>query len=222
MMFMFNQLLKLIFIVFWGIFPLNNSPRQDTNIVTDSGQIAPSQIDSLQLDSLRVDSSTAVQDTSINKDAFKNGEVLSFDIRYGFIVAGTAKMKVFTKMYNDNRFVYQLQTTAKSARGFSWIYSVNDVVNSFVDYNKFYPIRFEKKLREGSYEADLYTDYFPEDSLAKVETIRYDDGKIRNKKEYEVTVPPYVQDILSSFYYIRRQKLEVGKEKLRYLVICSN
>ena len=73
MMFMFNQLLKLIFIVFWGIFPLNNSPRQDTNIVTDSGQIAPSQIDSLQLDSLRVDSSTAVQDT-LTKMPLKTGK----------------------------------------------------------------------------------------------------------------------------------------------------
>jgi hypothetical protein len=145
------------------------------------------------------------------EDAFTDGEVLTFDIRYGFIVAGSAKMKVFEKKDKENRQIYHLQTTAKSSSTFSWIYRVKDEVNSYVDYEKFYPFRFEKKLREGGYEADLFTDYFPGDSLAKVESIRYDDGKVRKRKNYEVTVPPYVQDILSSFYYIRRQDLEVGK-----------
>jgi Protein of unknown function (DUF3108) len=143
---------------------------------------------------------------------FEDGEVLSFRIRYGFITAGSAKMKVFTKMYDSTRFVYHLQTTAKSASAFSWIYEVDDEVNSYVDYEGFYPIRFEKKLREGSYYADLFSDYFPEDSLAKVETIRYKSNmKIKKRKKYDVTVPPYAQDILSSFYYIRRFDLKVGE-----------
>ncbi|KAA3617132.1 MAG: DUF3108 domain-containing protein [Calditrichaeota bacterium] len=143
---------------------------------------------------------------------FQNGEVLSFRIRYGFITAGSAKMKVFTKMYDDTTQVFHLQTTAKSASGFSWIYKVDDVVNSYVDFDDFYPIRFEKKLREGSYLADLFTDYHPLDSLAKVETIRYtSDMEVRKRKKYDVAVPPYCQDILSSFYYIRRFDLKVGE-----------
>lgn len=153
----------------------------------------------------------SIPDTLALQKAFEDGEVLTFDIRYGFIVAGSAKMKVFEKQYKDKRPIYHLQTTARSSSTFSWIYKVRDVVNSFVDHKKFYPVRFEKKLREGGYEADLFTDYFPEDSLARVEFIRYDDDKIRKRNTYEVTVPPYVQDILSSFYYIRRQNLEVGK-----------
>ncbi|MCB0282417.1 MAG: DUF3108 domain-containing protein [Calditrichaeota bacterium] len=154
---------------------------------------------------------TFVSDTIALPNAFENGEVLSFDIRYGFIVAGSAKMKVFETKDKNERPIYHLQTTARSSSTFSWIYKVRDEVNSYVNHKKFYPYRFEKKLREGGYEADLFTDYFPEDSLAKVEFIRYDDDKIRKRNKYEVTVPPYVQDILSSFYYIRRQKLEVGK-----------
>jgi len=144
--------------------------------------------------------------------AFKNGEELTFRIRYGFITAGTAKMKVFRESYKDSIPVYHLKTTAKSASAFSWIYEVNDVVSSYVDYTSFYPLRFEKKLREGGYKADLLTDYLPEDSLAKVEFIRYKSNmKIKKKKMYDVKVPPFSQDVLSSFYYIRLQDLKVGQ-----------
>ena len=143
---------------------------------------------------------------------FKDGEILTFKIRYGFIRAGTAKMKVKTDTMESSRQVYHIQTTAKSSGTFSWIYKVNDVVNSYVDYVMFYPVRFEKKLREGNYKADLYTDYFPADSLAKVQTIRYTSRmKVKKEKSYDVKVPPFSQDVLSSFYFIRLKELEVGK-----------
>lgn len=143
---------------------------------------------------------------------FEHGELLTFNIRYGIIHAGTATMNISTIYYKDSIKTYHIQTTAKSASGFSWIYKVNDIVNSYVEYERFYPIRFEKKLREGSYRADLFTDYFPNDSLAKVETIQYTSSmKIKKKNKYEINVPPYSQDVLSSFYYIRLKELEVGK-----------
>jgi len=147
----------------------------------------------------------------LSREAFKDGEILTFKIRYGFIKAGTAKMKVFEDTYN-NIPVYHLQTTAKSVSTFNWIYEVNDVVNSYVDYKSFFPIRFEKKLREGGYRADLFTDYLHSDSLAHVEFIRYtSDMEIKKRQKYDVSIPAYVQDILSSFYYIRTQELEVGR-----------
>lgn len=143
---------------------------------------------------------------------FDNGELLTFKIRYGFINAGTATMKISLSNYRDSIKTYHVQTTAKSASSFSWIYNVDDVVNSYVDYEMFYPVRFEKKLREGNYKADLFTDYFPEDTLAKVQTIRYTSGmKVKKEKSYDVVVPPFSQDVLSSFYFIRLKELEVGK-----------
>jgi len=147
----------------------------------------------------------------VKNRAFKEGEELTFKIRYGFITAGSAKMKVLTANYNNQK-VYHLQTTAKSAGSFDWIYEVRDEVNSYVDYKYFYPLRFEKKLREGSYKVDLLTDYFPDELLAKVDYIRYDsDMKEKKRKNYDVTVPAYVQDILSSFYYIRLLELKIGR-----------
>jgi len=144
--------------------------------------------------------------------AFNLGERLLFKIRYGFIKAGSAEMKVLSIIEENEREMYHIQTTARSASGFDWIYKVRDVINVFMDYESLYPYRFEKKLREGGYKADLYVNYFHEDSLANVEFIRYkDDMEIRKVKRDTIKIPPYVNDILSAFYLVRNQDLKVGE-----------
>jgi hypothetical protein len=143
--------------------------------------------------------------------AFMLGEILKFKIRYGFIKAGYAEMKVLSIEESYNRKYYHIQTTARSASGFDWVYKVRDEVNVFLDYDRLYPLRFEKKLREGSYKADLFVDYNHIDSTAKVEFIRYDsDMNIRKRKIQTIKIPPYVNDILSAFYLIRNQDLNIG------------
>jgi len=105
--------------------------------------------------------------------------------------------------------VYHLQTTARSVPAFDWIFKVRDEVNSFVTVSGFYSLRFEKKLREGGYKVDLIVDYLHEDSLAHVRFFRYDrDDK---NQDFKVKIPPYINDILSSFYYVRTQPLKVGR-----------
>ena len=151
-------------------------------------------------------------DSSVQSTGFVIGEKLTFKLRYGFITAGYAEMMTGREIYKDSVDAYHFQTKARSAAGFSWIYRVRDEVNSFINYRDFSTIMFEKKLREGSYRADLITKYAHQDSMAYVEYIRYKSNmKVRTKTTYQVKVPPDVQDILSSFYYIRTRKLEVGK-----------
>ncbi len=148
---------------------------------------------------------------------FQDGEKLTFRLRYGFITAGKAVMGVHKTVIRDSVPVYRFKTSARSASGFDWIYKVRDEVNSYVIPGKFYPVRFEKKLREGNYKADLFTDYFPGDSLARVEEIRYHNNmRVRSRKVYDVKVPPFAQDVLSSVYYLRLLPLEPGKPQ--YLI----
>lgn len=164
-----------------------------------------------EIDSTIVETTVPVPPVFENK-AFEIGERLCFKIRYGFVKAGSAEMKVLPLKEMNQRQVYHIQTTAKSVAAFSWIYKVNDVINSFVDYQSFYPVRFEKKLREGSYKADVLVDYFHEDSLAKVEYIRYESNmKIKKRNMRDVEIPPFAQDILSSFYSVRNKDIQVGK-----------
>lgn len=159
---------------------------------------------SLMVDSLKIDSASV-------STGFVSGEKLTFKLRYGFITAGYAEMMAGQTLYKDSVETYHFKTTARSASGFSWIYRVKDEVNSYVNKKDFSAVYFEKKLREGSYRADLISDYNLADSLALVKFIRYKSNmKVRTKTTYRVKVPPAVQDILASFYYIRTQKLRVG------------
>jgi len=143
---------------------------------------------------------------------FQIGEDLTFKIRYGFIKAGTALMRIVGMDAYKGKQVIHIQTTAVNVPAFRWIYTVDDVVNVFVDPVNLRPLYFEKKLREGTYKADLYVTYQHEDSLATVEFIRYkDDMKIKKREAVPVRIPADVFDVLSAFYYIRTQELQVGK-----------
>ncbi len=186
---------KLIFVLIFIMFSLGVA--QTTGIVSDSV-------------------SSAVQDTlPLSPTAIKYGEDLTFKIRYGFIKAGIAHMRIKGISYRFGRPLLHIQTTAKNIPAFSWIYTVDDVVNAYVDPRSLVPWYYEKKLREGTYKADLRVRYQHEDSTARVEFIRYKkDMSIRKQKNYPVKIPANVFDVLSAFYYIRTQPLEVGKSLL--------
>ena len=149
------------------------------------------------------DSST--QPYLVSELPFEIGERLVFKLRYGFIAAGQAEMKVLALKNNGFGHYYHIQSTARSSRSFDWFYKVRDVVNSYMDAKRLYSIHFEKLLREGGYKADTFVDYVYQDSVARVKFLRYKDGmKIKKKEAYEVKISPTgVFDALSAFYYIR-------------------
>ncbi len=143
---------------------------------------------------------------------FSTGEDLTFRIRYGFITAGIAHMRILPAEHKFNQDVWHIQTTAKNVPAFGWIYSVNDVINVLLDPVRLRPLYYEKKLREGTYKADLYVTYEHADSLARVKFIRYNsDMKVKKKEEFPVKIPADAFDVLSAFYYIRTLPLRVGE-----------
>jgi len=143
---------------------------------------------------------------------FHSGEDLTFKIRYGFIKAGVAHMRVLKNEQKFEQEVLHIQTTAKNVPAFGWIYSVNDVINVLLDPLSLRPLYYEKKLREGTYKADLFVTYQHADSVARVKFIRYNaDMEIKKKEEFPVKIPANVFDVLSAFYYIRTLPLRVGE-----------
>lgn len=155
-----------------------------------------------------------ILDRTVENQAFSAGEKLTFAIRYGFIRAGTAVMEVKEKvMVKDSIPAYRILTTARSSRGFDPFYRVRDSVETIIDARGFFSWRFEKRLREGGYKYDLLVDYIQERGYANVETIRYHSDeplRVKHRAAFELDIPAYVLDVLSSFYYIRTQPLEMG------------
>ncbi len=176
---------------------------QDRNTGSDSLTIAADSFDSSKTDSLET---FLVEDSLSDKfwvpiaenRAFRLGELLVFDVAYGFVVAGTAVMAVPDTQWIANRPCYRIVTEARSSKFFSKIFEVKDRVMSFVDTEGLFPWRFEKHLREGKYRSDkiIHFDQINHFAIEGKDTVK---------------VPPFIQGILSSFYYVRTLNLKVGE-----------
>lgn len=130
---------------------------------------------------------------------FNLGERLTFAVRYEFVKAGEATLEVKEiTQCGDQSECFRLVSEARSTMPFSLVFEVKDRVESFVHVDSLYTLRYVKTLKEGTYEA-----YEAVDFDQQRHTATYTDGEV-------VEIPPRVQDVLSSLYYIRTMELEVG------------
>ena len=188
--------------------PYPDSLSRDTSALVIAG------VDSTVRDSTLSDSLPYVLDRVIPNEAFEVGEKLTFVVRYGIIKAGEATMEVESIVPIGDRQAYKIVSKAKSARTFDLFFKVRDQVESWVDTQGIFSWKFNKFLREGGFKFDLRVDYDQPYGIANVQSIRYEDDeplRIRDQNEKEVLIPPYVLDILASFYYVRTQNLRVGR-----------
>lgn len=126
----------------------------------------------------------------IENKAFKEGEKLTFDIKYGFVTAGIATMHVQRTRRISGRNAFQIVFEVNTVPSFDWIYKVRDRYETYLDVEGLFPWRFEQHIREGSYSRDFSAFFDQRRGIAKT-----------SKGEYEV--PLYVNDILSAFYIAR-------------------
>ena len=137
-------------------------------------------------------------DRYVENLAFGVGEKLTFEVKYGFVSAGTATMEVKRLIEYQDRPCYQIETTARSNSFFSSFYKVEDRVESIMDATGLFSWRFEKNLSEGNYRSNR----------------QYGFDQRNHQVAYgkdTIEVAPFVQDALSTLYYTRSQPLEVGK-----------
>jgi hypothetical protein len=135
----------------------------------------------------------------VSNRAFGAGERLEFSVGYGIIKAGTAVMEIPEIVKFAGRKCYHIVSTARSNRFFSAFFKVDDRVESFMDVHELYSHRYDKHLREGKFKADVSMIFDQKNHLA-----------LYNESQDTFSVPAYVQDVLSAFYYVRTQDLKVG------------
>ncbi len=127
----------------------------------------------------------------IENTAFKIGERLRYEVKYGIIKGGEAEMSIdlTTSGYDYAYYVKALARTTGAIGGFVRIY---DVYESIINLETGYPIMAVRNIREQKY-------------LWYNEVV-FDHKKntVRSLKSGIHQVPPNVLDILSAFYYARR------------------
>ena len=135
--------------------------------------------------------------------AFTVGEKLTFDIDWGPANVGTAVMAVpRIKKYNG-RDVYEIRTQALSNKFISTVYRVDDQIVSYVDTAGIFSWRTEKELNEWS--------IFKGDWKQKRLFMFDHEKNLAYSLRDTVEIPEYCLDVISAFFYVRTQDLQVGK-----------
>jgi hypothetical protein len=134
----------------------------------------------------------------LENKAFKVGEKLTFDVKYGFVKAGIAYMQVPRVKRIAGREVYQITFEVNSVPTFDWMYKVRDRYETYLDAEGLFPWRFEQHIREGKFSRDF--------------SAFFDHRRLKAKtSEGEYAIPKYVNDIVSAFYFART--LDLSKIK---------
>lgn len=136
----------------------------------------------------------------LENKAFKVGEKLTFDVKYGFVTAGVAIMHVPKMKRISGRDAYHITFEVNSLSSFDWVYKVRDRYETYVDKEGLFPWRFEQHIREGGYSRDFSA--FFDQRRGKAKT-----------SEGEYRIPKYVNDIVSAFYLARTfdySKMKIG------------
>ncbi|PQJ69686.1 DUF3108 domain-containing protein [Polaribacter butkevichii] len=132
--------------------------------------------------------------------AFKSGELLRYKMSYsGFLRAGTAVLEVKEKVLNGKK-VFYTKGTGWTSGMIKWFFSVDDKYESYFDRDSVKPYLFKRKIDEGGYKKHRITRFNYDSNKAYVQDFTM-------QKDTSVSFSN-VQDILSSFYYLRNKDVK--------------
>ncbi len=150
---------------------------------------------------------TTVSFDSQRGNTFDVGEWFRFRIHYGFINAGFATLEVKEASINNKKVFHVIGRGYTSGMS-RFFFKVNDLYESYIDKETSNPYQFVRKINEGGYTKNQEGFFDSQENKVLVKDYKY-------KTEKKIIVPKNVQDILSSFYYLRNypniDKINIGE-----------
>ncbi len=145
--------------------------------------------------------------SSQEESAFDVGEWFKFRIHYGIVNAGYATLEVKEAVKN-NKKVFHVVGRGYTTGMTKVFFKVDDNYESYFDKETGNPYQFVRKIDEGGYTKDQEGFFNHKDKTVLVKDYK------RNT-EKTIVVTENVQDILSTFYYLRNHptidKLKIGE-----------
>ncbi len=141
------------------------------------------------------------------EDSFTTGEFFKLRIHYGLVTAGYATLEI-KEATRNNKKVHHVVGKGYTTGITKAFFKVTDDYQSFFDKETGKPYQFLRKIDEGGYTK--YQEGFFNQTNNSVFVKDY-----KNNTEKTFKVPENVQDIVSSFYYLRNHpnidKLKEGE-----------
>lgn len=140
-------------------------------------------------------------------DNIQSGEELNYRIHYGILNAGTATLTTLKTNYlgEPHFYVKGVGKTTGAVRAF---FKVDDLYESFINYNNGLPSFYVRNVKEGSYRQH-YETVFNHNN----QTLILTDRKTPKNGSKVIKSVKGVQDMLSAFYHLRsfeKDQLKVG------------
>jgi hypothetical protein len=141
---------------------------------------------------------------SVENNTFQRGEFLKYRVFYDswityWMTAGFGTIEVDPEPVKINgKNTYHITVNGNSANVFNVFFKVRDKFETFIDEEALIPYKFIRNTREGGYKKDDTVYFDHKTRIAK-----------STRKVKEIT--PYVQDIVSAFYYVRTWNFDTAK-----------
>lgn len=140
---------------------------------------------------------------------FGKGEWFKFKMSYsGWMKAGEATLKVDEDVVNGKP-VYHIIGKGKTTGAIRWFFKVKDRYESYIDKDKLIPYKFVRDINEGGHTKNIEIEFDQDNNKAHVYNKKHNKRKV-------VETKPNVQDMVSTFYYLRdnmdMSSLKVGDE----------
>ena len=129
------------------------------------------------------------------EDAFGTGEYFKFRIHYGIVNAGYATLEIKDATINNKKVHHAVgkgYTTGMS----KFFFKVEDLYESYFDKETGSPYRYIRKIDEGGYTKNQEGIFNQAENRVLVKDYK-------RKSEKTIITTDNVQDIISSFYYLR-------------------
>ena len=126
----------------------------------------------------------------LENNAFRVGEKLTFDVKYGFVTAGIASFEIPKIKKISGREAYHVTFEVNTVPTFDNFFKVRDRYETYIDVEGIFPWRFEQHIREGKFSRDFSAFFDQRKGKAKTTGGEFD-------------IPKYVNDIVSAFFYAR-------------------
>lgn len=132
---------------------------------------------------------------------YKEGEKLTYKLRYGVISAATGTLKVEkSKLRFSNPNAYHLSAFGQTSGAFSVFYTVKNQYDSYIDGDNYLPYLYTEDIHEGSYTRKEYA------------TFDHKNKKVSGKKGTFSSANSQFFDLLSAYYFSRNLDLSSLKK----------
>ncbi len=139
--------------------------------------------------------------SSVSEPVFKVGEELKYRLRYGFITAAEASMRVeATDTKFDGKPVYHLVAEGRTAGSFNVFYKVRNRYDSYIDQEELTPYLYTENIREANYRRTDKARFYQKERKI-----------VSNKGTFKGDGQTF--DVVSAYYFARNldiSRLKVG------------